>query len=56
MIDTKLITKAKQKSKEIETIYSSWRGYVENLRETIFTIPFKVNYNALIEDNGVLIE
>ena len=56
MIDTKLITKAKQKSKEIETIDTSWRGYVENLRETIFTIPFKGNYNALIEDNAVLIE
>lgn len=56
MIDTKLITKAKQKSKEIETIDFSWRGYVENLRETIFTIPFKGNYNALIEDNALLIE
>ena len=56
MIDTKLIVKARQKSKEIETIDSSWRSYVENLRETIFTIPFKGNYNALIEDNAVLIE
>ena len=56
MIDTKLITRAKQSSKEIETIDSSWRGYVENLRETIFTIPFKGNYSALIEENALLIE
>jgi len=56
MIDTKLIVKAKQSSKEIETIDSSWRSYVENLRETIFTIPFKGNYSALIEENALLIE
>jgi len=56
MIDTKLIVRARQKSKEIETIDSSWRSYVELLRETIFTIPFKGNYNALIEDNTMLVE
>ena len=56
MIDTKLIVKAKQKSKEIEIIDSSWREYVGNLKQNIFTIPFKGNYSALIEENSILVE
>lgn len=56
MVDTKLIKQAKEKSEVIETIDSSWHDYVENLKEHIFTIPFKGSYNALIEDNSVLVE
>lgn len=56
MIDLMLIDKAEKKSEVIETIDSSWRSYVNNLKDNTFTIPFKGNYNALIEDNSVLVE
>lgn len=56
MIDLKLTNQAQRKSEIIEIIDSSWRNYVKNLEDAIFTIPFKGNYNALIEDNHMLIE
>jgi hypothetical protein len=56
MIDTKLIKQAKEKSEVIETIDSSWRDYVDNLKESISTIPFKGSYNALVENDCVLVE
>ena len=56
MIDTKLINKAKKKSKVVEKIDISWRQHVKNLKENIFVVPFKGNYSALIEDNFVLVE
>ena len=56
MIDTKLIKQAKEKSKVIETIDSSWRRYAENLKQAIISVPFKGRYNALMQDNYVLVE
>ena len=56
MIDTKLINKAKETSRAINTIDSSWRTFVEDLKENMFTIPFKGNYCFLTEDNTVLVE
>lgn len=56
MIDLMLMDKAKKKSEAIETIDSSWRSYVNNIKDNTFTIPFKGIYNALIEDNSVLVE
>ena len=56
MIDTKLITKAKKKSGLIEKIDSSWREFVERLKEGIFSIPFKGEYSALVKGNSIFIE
>ena len=41
MIDEKLITKAKKKSSLLEHIDSSWREFVERLKEGTFLVPFK---------------
>ena len=41
MIDEKLITKAKKKSSLLEHIDSSWREFVERIKEGTFTVPFK---------------
>lgn len=56
MIDIKLINQAQRTSEVIEIIDLSWRNYVRNLKEDVFTIPFKGNYNALIEENSVFVE
>jgi hypothetical protein len=56
MIDKKLIKQAQQSSEEIETIDSSWRSYVEDIKGSIVTIPFKGNYTVLVEDDSVLVE
>jgi hypothetical protein len=56
MIDAKLIKQAKEKSEVIESIDSSWRSYVDKLKESISVIPFKGSYNALVEDDYVLVE
>ena len=56
MIDTKLITKAKKKSGLIEKIDSSWREFVERLKEGIFSVPFKGEYSALVKGNSIFIE
>ena len=56
MIDTRLINKAKETSRVISTIDSSWRTFVEDLKQNIFTLPFKGNYCFLTEDNTVLVE
>ena len=56
MIDTKLITKAKKKSGLIEKIDSSWREFVERLKEGICSIPFKGEYSALVKGNSIFIE
>ena len=56
MIDTKLITKAKKKSGLIEKIDSSWREFVERLKEGTFSVPFKGEYSALVKGNHIFIE
>ena len=56
MIDTKLITRAKDRSDVIRAIDESWRSFVNDLKENIFRIPFKGNYTALIEDNSLFVE
>lgn len=56
MIDRKLIAKAKPKSELIETIDSSWRGFVEELKNNIFKIPFKGSYQAFVEEDVLFIE
>lgn len=56
MIDTELIEKAEEKSKVIERIDHSWRTFVNDLKEGIFTIPFKGAYQAFIEADSLFIE
>ena len=56
MIDVQLINQAQEKSEVIAAIDSSWRSYVNEVRENIVTIPFKGSYSALIENNHVLVE
>jgi len=56
MIDVKLITEAEEKSKVIETIDLSWRAFVADLKENIFSIPFKGAYQAFIEAESLFIE
>lgn len=56
MIDVKLITEAEEKSKIIETIDLSWRAFVTDLKENIFSIPFKGAYQAFIEADSLFIE
>ena len=56
MIDTKLINKAKESSLVISAIDSSWRAFVEELKENIFTLPFKGNYSFRAENNSIFIE
>ncbi len=56
MIDTKLIDRAKEKSKVIAEIDSSWRKFVGLLKENTFAVPFKADYAALIKDSCVLVE
>ena len=56
MIDEKLITKAKKKSSLLEQIDSSWREFVERLKEGTFSIPFKGEYNALVKEGNFFIE
>ena len=56
MIDTMLIKKAKETSRTISAIDSSWRDFVENLKENIFTLPFKGSYSFLAENDSILVE
>ena len=56
MIDKKLIKQAQKRSEEIEIIDLSWRSYIRDVKEQIFTIPFTGNYTALVEDNSMLVE
>jgi len=56
MIDTELINKAEEKSKVIEAIDHSWRTFVNDLKEGIFTIPFKGAYQAFIEADSLFVE
>ena len=56
MIDTKLIAKAKPKSELIETIDSSWRDFVDNLKNNVFRVPFKGAYQAFVEEDALLVE
>lgn len=56
MIDTKLIDKAKKKSGLLEKIDSSWREFVERIKEGTFLVPFKGEYNALVKGSSLFIE
>jgi len=56
MIDTELIDKAEEKSSVIETIDHSWRDFVNDLKQGIFTIPFKGAYQAFVEADSLFIE
>jgi len=56
MIDTLLISRAKQKSGLIEKIDSSWREFVDRIKESTFRIPFKGRYSCLIKDDHMLVE
>lgn len=56
MIDAKLIAKAKPKSALIETIDSSWREFVEDLKNNVFKVPFKGSYQAFVEADVLFIE
>ena len=56
MIDTKLIAKAKKKSGLLEHIDSSWREFVERLKEGTFLMPFKGEYNSMVKGSSLFIE
>ena len=56
MIDEKLINKAKKKSSLLEHIDSSWREFVERLKEGTFLVPFKGEYSALVKGSSIFIE
>ena len=56
MFDEKLIARAKPKSKLIEAVDSSWRSFVDNLKNDIFRIPFKGTFQAFIEEEVLFIE
>ena len=56
MIDEKLITKAKKKSSLLEHIDSSWREFVERMKEGTFTVPFKGEYSSLVKGSSMFIE
>jgi len=56
MIDTLLINKAKKKSGLIERIDASWREFVDRLKESTFSIPFKGEYKCLLKDGYMLVE
>ena len=51
MIDTELINEAEEKSKLIETIDHSWRTFVSEVKEGIFTVPFKGEYQAFFQSD-----
>jgi len=56
MIDTLLVSKAKKKSGLIERIDASWREFVDRLKESTFSIPFKGEYSCLVKDGYMLVE
>jgi len=56
MIDTQLVSKAKNCSSTILAVDHSWREYVDQLRKDICTLPFKGNYSLLLKDGYVLVE
>lgn len=56
MIDVLLVNKAKKKSGLIERIDDSWREFVSRLKENIFSVPFKGEYNCMVKDNIMLVE
>ena len=56
MIDTLLVSKAKKKSGLIEKIDASWREFVDRLKESTFSIPFKGEYSCLVKDGYMLVE
>lgn len=56
MIDTELVNKAKKKSGLIERIDASWREFVERLKESVFSIPFKGEYSCMIKGSDMFIE
>ncbi len=56
MIDTKLIDKAKKGSGLIEKIDSSWREFVERLKEGTFLVPFKGEYSSLVKGSSLFVE
>lgn len=56
MIDTKLINKAKKKSNLLEYIDSSWREFVERLKEGTFLVPFKGEYNSMVKGSSLFVE
>ncbi|MDP2959969.1 MAG: hypothetical protein Q8N71_00975, partial [candidate division Zixibacteria bacterium] len=56
MIDTKLIDKAKKGSGLIKKIDSSWREFVERLKEGTFLVPFKGEYSSLVKGSSLFVE
>ena len=55
MIDTKLIAKAKPKSELIETIDSSWRDFVDNLKNNVFKFRSKAHTKLLLKKTPCLL-
>lgn len=56
MIDTLLISKAKNKSGLLEQIDASWREFVARLKDNNFSIPFRGEYSCLVKESFILVE
>lgn len=56
MIDAVLEKKARPVSPEIISIDDSWREYVEKIRAVLLRMPFQGKYNAVVDDETVLVE
>jgi len=56
MIDTLMINKAKKKSGLIKQIDASWREFVDRLKNSAFSVPFKGEYYCQVKENSMLIE
>ena len=56
MIDTELVRKAKATSGIIKEIDNAWRDYTSTLKNSIFRVPFKGEYNARVESDFFLVE
>ena len=56
MIDTLMVNKAKKKSGLIEQIDASWREFVDRLKDSTFSVPFKGEYSCLVKGSSMFIE
>lgn len=56
MIDRKLISKAKNKSRLIAQIDASWREFVEKIKQETFRMPFQGDYCCLVKADTIFVE
>ena len=56
MIDTLMVDKAKKKSCLIEQVDASWREFVDRLKSSAFSVPFKGEYSCQVKGDSMFIE